>query len=173
MKYKYQVEGKQFDIEITNNATFHSETTIKVNNNDYSVSVGEYGDETNTIKSFMVDHKPYHVELEKDSEGYPAAIYINGERYSASLLKIDNLFYFKEKPLKSAKSGIVKSFIPGSIKKIFYRVNDKVKEGDILLIHEAMKMENEIRAPKSGLIKFIGVKEGENILANHALFEIE
>jgi biotin carboxyl carrier protein len=36
-----------------------------------------------------------------------------------------------------------------------------------------MKMENEIRAPKSGRIKFIGVSEGENILANHLLFEIE
>lgn len=171
MKYKFQVEGKQFDIEITNSATFHSETTVKVNKDDYNVWVGEYGDDT--IKSFMVNNKPFHVELEKDTEGYPTGIYVNGEFYSASLLKIDNLFYFKEKPVKSAKSGSVKSFIPGSIKKLFYRVNDKVKEGDIVLIHEAMKMENEIRAPRSGVIKSIGVKEGENILANHLLFEIE
>ncbi|MBN2346961.1 MAG: acetyl-CoA carboxylase biotin carboxyl carrier protein subunit, partial [Candidatus Aminicenantes bacterium] len=44
---------------------------------------------------------------------------------------------------------------------------------DIVLIHEAMKMENEIRAPKSGVIKSMGVQEGDNILANHLLFEIE
>ncbi|MFH0879998.1 MAG: acetyl-CoA carboxylase biotin carboxyl carrier protein subunit [Lentisphaerota bacterium] len=42
-----------------------------------------------------------------------------------------------------------------------------------MLIHEAMKMENEIRAPKSGMIKTMGVQEGDNILANHRLFEIE
>jgi len=36
-----------------------------------------------------------------------------------------------------------------------------------------MKMENEIRAPKSGGIKSMGVQEGDNVLANHLLFEIE
>jgi biotin carboxyl carrier protein len=67
----------------------------------------------------------------------------------------------------------MKSFIPGYIKKIYYGVGDKVSEDDIILIHEAMKMENEIRAPRAGVIKTLGVKEGENILANHQLFEIE
>ena len=83
------------------------------------------------------------------------------------------MFYYKHKPISSQKSGIVKSFIPGNIKKIFYDINDKINEGDIILIHEAMKMENEIRAPKSGIIKKINVNEGENILANRILFEIE
>ena len=71
------------------------------------------------------------------------------------------------------KSGTVKSFIPGNIKKIYFKTGSHVKEGDIILIHEAMKMENEIRAPKSGILKTVGVSEGDNILANHLLFEIE
>ncbi len=171
MKYKFQVENKNFDIEITNNATFHSETTLKINKADYNISIVDYDE--NEVKSFKLNNKIYHVEIEKDNEGYPTGIYVNGEYYSASLLKIDQLFYYKEKPLKTSKSSVLKSFIPGNIKKIYYRVNDKVQEGDIVLIHEAMKMENEIRAPKSGIIKYIGVQEGDNILANHTLFEIE
>ena len=171
MKYKFQVEKRNVDVEITNSATFHSETTIKIDKESYNVSVGE-SDQT-SVRSFRLNDCLYQVEIEKDSDGYPLGIFVNGEFFPASLLKIDQLFYFKEKPLTSARSGILKSFIPGSIKKIYYRVNDKVKEGDIILIHEAMKMENEIRAPKAGIIKTIGVKEGENILANHLLFEIE
>ncbi|MGE5341746.1 MAG: acetyl-CoA carboxylase biotin carboxyl carrier protein subunit [Candidatus Omnitrophota bacterium] len=171
MKYKFQVENHQFDIEITNNATFYSETALKINNSEYNISIGD-SDEYE-VKSFRLNDKLYHMEIEKNADGYPTGIYVNGEYFSAALLKIDNLFYFKEKPLKSSKSGIVKSFIPGSIKKIYYRVNDRVEEGDIILIHEAMKMENEIRAPKSGIIRTIGVKEGDNILANHLLLEIE
>ncbi len=171
MKYKFQVQNRHFDVEITNIATFHSETTVKIDKNSYNVSVGEYHD--NGVKSFRLNDRLYQVEVENDSEGYPTGIYVNGDYYSASLLKIDQLFYFKEKPLAASKSGIVKSFIPGNIKKIYYRVNDKVNEGDMVLIHEAMKMENEIRAPKSGIIRKIGVKEGDNILANHLLFEIE
>ncbi len=171
MKYKFQVEEKNFNIEITNTATFHSETNIKINDNDYNVCIGDYDE--NGVKSFTVNDKLYQVEIDRDNDGYPTAIYVDGERYATSLLKIDNLFYFKEKPLTSSSSGIVKSFIPGNIKKIYYRLNDRVKEGDIVLIHEAMKMENEIRAPKAGTIKTIGVSEGDNILAGHLLFEIE
>ncbi len=171
MKYKFQVENKNYDIEITNTATFYSETSLKVNANDFKVCI-ENQDE-NEITSFRLNDKLFHVEIQKDNDGYPIGIYVNGEYYKASLLKIDNLFYFKEKPLKAARAGFVKSFIPGNIKKIFYRVNDKVDEGEIILIHEAMKMENEIRAPRSGIIKSLGVKEGDNILANHLLFEIE
>ncbi|MCP5102561.1 MAG: acetyl-CoA carboxylase biotin carboxyl carrier protein subunit [bacterium] len=171
MKYKFQIENKNIEVEITNSATFHSETALKIDKALYDVCVGDMpGDE---VSSFVLDDKLYHVEIEKDADGYPTGIYVNGIYYSASLLKIDKLFYYKEKIPVSSKSGIVKSFIPGSIKKIFYRVNDKVSEGDIVLIHEAMKMENEIRAPKPGLIKTIGVNEGDNILANHLLFEIE
>ena len=171
MKYKFQVESRNVEVEITNNATFHSETTLAIGGNRYDVSIGD--SDENGIKSFMIDNKLYQVELERDTEGYPRGIYVNGDYYPASLLKIDKLFYFKEKPLKASRSGIVKSFIPGNIKKIYYKVNDNVNEGDIVLIHEAMKMENEIKAPRSGVIKTLGVKEGDNILANHLLFEIE
>ncbi|MCP4221003.1 MAG: hypothetical protein GY765_40615 [bacterium] len=171
MKYKFQVENKNIDVDITNSATFHSETHLKINKEAYYISTAETKD--NQVLSFRVNNKLHHVEMQMDEDGYPTGILVNDEFYSASLLKIDKLFYYKEKPLESSKPGTVTSFIPGNIQKIFYRVNDKVNEGDIVLIHEAMKMENEIRAPKTGVIKQIGVEEGENILAKRLLFEIE
>ncbi len=171
MKYKFQVDKKRFTIQIPPQTTFFSETTLKVDKRKMVLSMGE-STETE-IQSIFLDHKLYQIEIEKDGHGYPTGIYVNGEYFSASLLKIDKLFYFKEVPVKSSKSGIVKSFLPGSIKKIFYEAGDKVRENDIILIHAAMKMENEIRAPKSGILKRLGVEENENILANHILFEIE
>jgi len=171
MKYKFQLDKRIFRVEIANNSTFHSETNIKINKENLNSLIGEYNEEE--IKSFFIDNKLYQIEIIRNNEGYPSGIYVNGEYFSASLLKIDSLFYYKHKPISSQKSGIVKSFIPGNIKKIFYDINDNVNEGDIILIHEAMKMENEIKAPKSGIIKKINVNEEENILANHILFEIE
>ncbi|MCP4150985.1 MAG: hypothetical protein GY757_24775 [bacterium] len=171
MKYKFQLENKNIDVEITNSATFHSETHLKINKTDYNVCIHDSKD--NEPTSFMVNNKLFQVELKKDSEGYPVGIFVDDEYYPASLLKIDSLFYYKDKPLVTAKSGSVKSFIPGNIKKIFFQVNNKVNEGDIVLIHEAMKMENEIKAPKTGVIKSMNVKEGDNILTNHMMFEIE
>lgn len=171
MKYKFHVEKKIVDVEIANSATFHSPTEIKIDKSRLDILIGEYNEDE--VLSFFVDNKLHQVEIVRDEGGYPQGIYINDEYYSAALLKIDRLFYYKEKPVSASKSGVVKSFIPGYIKKIFFRAQDRVEENDIVLIHEAMKMENEIRAPKTGVIKTLGVQEGDNILANHQLFEIE
>jgi biotin carboxyl carrier protein len=171
MKYRFQIDKKNVEIEVANNATFHSPTDITVDKTRLELTIGELND-TEPL-SFFVGSKLYKVEVVRDNDGYPTGVFVNDEYYPASLLKIDSLFYYREKEVKSAKSGIMKSFIPGYIKKIYYAVGDKVEEDDIILIHEAMKMENEIRAPRAGVLKALGVKEGENILANHQLFEIE
>jgi biotin carboxyl carrier protein len=171
MKYKFQVDKKVVEAEIAHSVTFHSESPVRVDKEIVNILIGDYDE--NEVKSFFLGNKLYQIELVRDDLGYPSGIFVNGEYYSASLLKIDKFFYYKEKPSRLAGSGIVKSFIPGNVKKIFFSVNDRVKEGNIVLIHEAMKMENEIRAPISGTIKAIGVKEGDNVLANHLLFEIE
>ncbi len=171
MKYKFQLDKKSFESVIGNSTTFHSETEMRINKRRMNILIGEYNEKE--IRSIFLNNVLYQVEVEKDNEGYPTGVYINGEYYSANLLKIDKLFYYKEKKTTSKKSGIVKSFIPGNIVKIFLKEGNKVKEGDLVLIHEAMKMENEMRAPISGTIKSIGVEEGENILSNHLLFEIE
>ncbi len=171
MKYKFHVDKKVVEAEIANSATFHSPTEIKIDKHKFEILIGEVKDDE--VLSFFVDNKLHQVEFVRDENGYPQGIYVDEEFYSASLLKIDRLFMYKEKPVSASKSGLVRSFIPGCIKKVYFHAQSRVEENDIILIHEAMKMENEIRAPKSGVIKTLGVQEGDNILANHLLFEIE
>lgn len=55
------------------------------------------------------------------------------------------------------------SGMPGKIVKVFVKPGDEVKEGDPLLIMEAMKMENEMRASRALKVKEVLVKEGENV----------
>ncbi len=59
-----------------------------------------------------------------------------------------------------AAGEVVKSPMPGNILKINVSVGQKVAEGDALLILEAMKMENEVAAPKSGTVAQIIVSKG-------------
>ena len=51
-----------------------------------------------------------------------------------------------------AAGEVVKSPMPGNILKINVTLGQKVKEGDVLIVLEAMKMENEIVAPKAGSV---------------------
>nr|WP_319999277.1 biotin/lipoyl-containing protein [uncultured Draconibacterium sp.] len=65
------------------------------------------------------------------------------------------------------------SFIPGTIIDIFVKTKQKVKEGETLLLLEAMKMENQVRMPFDGEIVKIHVKKGEVIPNRHLMIEIK
>ena len=60
-----------------------------------------------------------------------------------------------------AAGEVVKSPMPGNILKINISLGQKVKEGDVLIVLEAMKMENEIVAPKAGSVAQIAVSKGQ------------
>jgi biotin carboxyl carrier protein len=63
--------------------------------------------------------------------------------------------------------------LPGNIFKILVSVGDEVKKGDKIIIMESMKMENNVLAEKDGTISSIRVKEGDAVLQNDLLAEIE
>ena len=64
-------------------------------------------------------------------------------------------------PAAVAAGEVVKSPMPGNILKIQVSQGQQVKEGDVLIILEAMKMENEIVAPKAGSVAQIIVTKGQ------------
>ena len=79
----------------------------------------------------------------------------------------------QEKKADAPVSGTpVEAPMPGIIIRLEKNVGDQVEEGDVLLILEAMKMENSITAPASGVIKEIRVKEGENVSKGQVLVVI-
>lgn len=64
-------------------------------------------------------------------------------------------------PVSLSAGEAVKSPMPGNILKINVAQGQQVKEGDVLIILEAMKMENEIVATKSGTVAQIAVTKGQ------------
>jgi len=67
----------------------------------------------------------------------------------------------------------IQSYIPGTIINISVKEGDFVKEGDPLLILEAMKMQNRIEMPFTARIKKINVCEGERIPKDFLMIELE
>ncbi len=83
-----------------------------------------------------------------------------------------NKMYRQRKPYQPENPAQLKSFMPGNIPEVFVKEGDEVKQGDILLILEAMKMKNQIMAPYDGIIKSIHVKEGATVPKNFILIEM-
>lgn len=62
-----------------------------------------------------------------------------------------------------AGASVVEAPMPGKILKISVAVGASVSSGDVLLILEAMKMENEISAPAGGTVREIRAREGDSV----------
>jgi biotin carboxyl carrier protein len=67
----------------------------------------------------------------------------------------------------------IKSYIPGTVITVKVKVGQKVKEGETILIQEAMKMMNQIKMPRTGKIKEILVTEGQRIRKGDIMIVIE
>lgn len=78
-------------------------------------------------------------------------------------------------PAASAAAGdnTVTAPLPGNINAVKVAVGDTVKAGTVLIILEAMKMENEIVAPKDGKISKIFVQKGAVVQTGDALVNID
>ena len=77
-------------------------------------------------------------------------------------------------PVASTPAGAdaMPSPMPGNILRVLVNVGDTVTENQPLMILEAMKMENEIVAPKAGVVAGIHVKEGQVVNPGDALITI-
>ncbi|MDN6640613.1 MAG: biotin/lipoyl-binding protein [Tetragenococcus sp.] len=81
----------------------------------------------------------------------------------------------QEQPAPAPSSGSgqnVTAPMPGNIFKVLVQPGQSVKEGDTVVVLEAMKMENEIVAPADGTISAVHVKEGQSVEADDILFEL-
>jgi biotin carboxyl carrier protein len=67
----------------------------------------------------------------------------------------------------------VTSPMPGKVIRILKHLNDSVKEGEGVIVVEAMKMENELKSPKNGKVSEIKVSEGKTVESGEVLVVIE
>ena len=73
----------------------------------------------------------------------------------------------------AASTGAVTAPMPGTILKVLKASGDAVKAGDVVLILEAMKMENEITAPSDGVIGSLSLAQGSTVAGGDLLFEVK
>ena len=81
--------------------------------------------------------------------------------------------YARRKPYEKHDPKIITAFIPGSIAEVEAKVGMHVRQGDTLLILEAMKMRNKLKSPLDGTVKAVNVITGDKVMKGQVLVELE
>ena len=101
-------------------------------------------------------------------------IEVNGIKYDVKLEEIDDNEILEKSAATSSKEvEIIESPMPGNIIKINVNEGDTVDSGDILMILESMKMENEILASKTGRVVSIEINQGDTVNMGDVLLVLE
>mgnify|MGYP000419392803 CR=1 FL=1 len=140
------------------------EYKYKINGNVYKVAIGDIED---NIAHVEVNGTPYKVEMEKAPK-----VVVKPVARPAAPPAPPAPPVVKPAAASTGKSG-VKSPLPGVILDIKVNVGDTVKKGQVIIILEAMKMENNINADKDGKITAINVNKGDSVLEGTDLVIIE
>jgi len=153
------------------------EISLDINGKNYKVKIEKFGAQEAVLK---VNDKTYKVGLkdlgiEKVSElKLSASIPNQATPYMEPAPVVKSAEPTRSiKPASVANASSILSPLPGLIVKIAVKEGDSVKEGQNVLVMEAMKMENEIHAPKDGVIKEIKVKTGDSVIENDVLIVME
>ena len=112
------------------------------------------------VYKIKVNGKSYRVELEAIEE--TASAPIKEEK------KVE-----EKKATPTGEGQAVNSPIQGTVTNVKVKVGDKVKKGDVLLIIEAMKLENEVPSPFDGEVSEILVTKGQNVASKEAVVIIK
>ncbi len=139
----------------------------------------------NNLDAIMTSDSQYHVL--KDNRSFKVEIIEGNFDRKRYKVKVNNNIYniqinnnldllIKQMGFEAGSSRFIneiKAPMPGLVLDIPIKIGDQVNENDILLILEAMKMENALSSPRAGIIKSIVVEKGQAVDKGQLLIEFE
>ncbi len=162
-KLAVTIDGYTFEIDLGLVYPGESKLHVEVDGEQIEVFVPDMGLNPGAHAQIIVDGRPYEAQLDADL-GWLRS------RWGIHQLEVHDLELAAPRPVRG--DGRVKAPIPGQVTQVLVAVGDEVQLGQPLLILEAMKMENEIRAPRPGLIERLNVHAGQSVASQQVLVEI-
>ncbi len=144
-QFTLTLDGTAYEVEVEGNTVF-------VNGRPFTIRL-----DGNRVQ---VNGMSYEVELQGDQAT------VNGIAYAFQVQEKTERPGAGASPRVSrvaVEAGAVTAIMPGKIIRVLVKEGDQVQEGDVLCVLEAMKMENELRAGKSGVVKKVNVRPGSDV----------
>ncbi|NWF67563.1 MAG: biotin/lipoyl-binding protein [Chloroflexi bacterium] len=158
-KLSITIDGQTYEVEIGTLLPGDQAVDVKIDGETLRVTLPD-GDSPDWL---IVNERPYEIDFDRDLRWLRA---------------LDTLYPLEVRDMQAlvqpARSGDgrVKAPIPGLITRVLVEAGQAVEGGQPVLVLEAMKMENEIRAPRGGVVQVINAAPGQTVIRGAVLLEI-
>lgn len=164
MKYFARIGENEYEIEIEDDALY-------LNGERLDVDLRQSG--APELYSMLFNGRSYELLIE--AERFRYGVSIRGDRYDVRVEDERQRRMAPEREVPELPEGElpVTAPIPGLVVKVLVEEGEKVDDGQPLVILEAMKMENEIRAVRAGTVRQLQTAPGQRIEQNGILLTLE
>ncbi|MCC6499851.1 MAG: biotin/lipoyl-binding protein [Anaerolineales bacterium] len=164
MKYITTVEGKEFIVDIVD------DKHVTVNGKTYQIDFESVSGQP--VYSLIAEGKSHESYIARGDDNWQ--VLLRGRLY---LVAVEDE---REKRLRAAAGGgvvetgefLLKAPMPGLVVAVPVEDGQEIKKGQVLLILESMKMQNELKAPRDGKVSRIKVKAGESVEQKQTLLSV-
>jgi biotin carboxyl carrier protein len=165
MKYITTISDLPYEIEIID------EDHVIVDGTLYHVDFDSVSDQP--VYSMLVDGKSYEAYVYPNEQEWQ--VLLHGRLYQVAVEDE------REKRLRAASGGGVaergefylKAPMPGLVVSVTVEEGQQIKKGDVLVILESMKMQNELKSPRDGKVNRLRVKVGDSVEQRQTLLSVE
>jgi len=164
MKYVSTIGDTEFTVDVIDKG--HLSINGKLMEVDFESISGQ------PVYSMVIDGKSYEAYVYEGEDEWQ--VLLLGQQYT---VKVEDE---RERRLRAAAGGKfqqtgeyqLKAPMPGLVVAIPVQENQKVEKGDVLVILESMKMQNELKSPRAGKVERIKVKAGESVEQKQVLLSV-
>lgn len=169
MRYFVKIEDTEFDIELEYKSEKYYAT---INGKEVVIEAHKLGESRSIM---LLNNKSFEVDVRSNGYDNSKTVFVVGQEIPVEIENY-NLAQLKKKAGMSSSTQMdttLKAPMPGMVLELKVSVGDSVKKGAPLIIIEAMKMENVIKAAGDAVIKSIAVENGQSVEKGDTILEFE
>jgi len=165
MKYFITVAGQAIEVEVDGDH-------VTLGDRTYTATLG--GIPGTPIRQLLLDGRPVELALHGEGQGR-WTVMRRGERWEVEVVdeRTRHIRSLAGSGAERRTGGVLRAPMPGLVVRVAAAAGDQVAAGTSVVVLEAMKMENELRAPAAGVVRAVLVAPGQAVEKGQVLIEFE
>ena len=155
MKYIATIDDQEFVIDV------NREGEVTVNGTPYAVDIQGVG--SDSLYSLIVDGKSYDVFIDEHDDQFVVVMWGGLFEVTVQDERTRRLAGLRRGPVAPVGEVLIKAPMPGVVVEVPVSEGQPVETGDIVVVLESMKMQNEFKSPRAGVVHSVRVKAGDKV----------